>query len=113
MAILKPSAPKSDKELALEAAKAAGLVVGEWYSNLKLCRHQIANHPTYLWAEGVPQAGWHARIIVSVKNPASWKPVNPPHDTLSARFTGTAQVDGTLKFESQDICRAARYRRSR
>ena len=106
--------PKTARQLAVDSAKQVGLVEGSpGYSNIKLCRHQPFNHPTYLYAEGVPQAGWHDKIIVSVKDPKSWKPVSEPRfSTLSARWTGMATTDGVLLFESSDICKANRHRRT-
>jgi hypothetical protein len=101
------------RDMAVEAAKQAGLVAGDGYANIKLCRHQPFRHPNYLYAEGVPQAGWHDKIIVSVKDPESWKPVSDPKfATLGARWSGTANVDGVLLFESADICKANRLRRT-
>ena len=111
-AILKAK-PTTAREMAVKAAEQAGLVAGERYANIKLCRHQPFNHPHYLWAEGVPQAGWHDKVIVSVKDAASWKPVSDPRfGTLGARWCGTANVDGVLLFESPDICKANRHRRT-
>jgi len=111
-AILK-AAPKTAREMAVAAAEQVGLVAGDSYANIKLCRHQPFDHPHYLWAEGVPQAGWHDKVIVSVKDPKSWKPVSDPRfATLGARWSGTANVDGVLLFESPDICKANRHRRT-
>jgi hypothetical protein len=111
-AILK-AAPKTAREMAVAAAEQVGLVAGDSYANIKLCRHQPFKHPNYLHAEGVPQAGWHDRIIVSVKDPESWKPVSDPRfATLGARWSGTANVEGVLLFESPDICKANRLRRT-
>jgi hypothetical protein len=102
--------PRDDRSLAIEAAKQVGLVQGQTFGNIKICRHQPGNHPWQLFAEGVP--GWSERVLVAVKDARSWKPVNPPHDTLTVQYVGDATVDGVLKFQSADVCKANRQRRT-
>jgi hypothetical protein len=73
-------------------------------------RHQRGVHPHILMVM-VPDFGELVRC--HVKDAKSWLPVNPPFNRLKARFTGMATNEGELIFESSDICKANRLRRSR
>lgn len=90
--------------LALEAAAQAGYVSGEKV-RAKICRHQPARHPKMLFVE-VPD--WSEPVICWVKDAASWQPVNPPYDRLKCEFSGMADVEGRLLFQSSDECKKSR-----
>jgi hypothetical protein len=108
-AILKPSGPKTDKELALESAKQAGYSAGDEVG-AEIVRQQKGLHPHLLM---VMVPAWAVPVRCWVKDARSWLPVNPPFNRLKARFTGMATNEGELIFESSDICKADRLRRSR
>ena len=109
-----PSAPKpepapidlSPRELALRAAEAAGWKPGDIQPRAKILRHQ----PSKMFLL-VQVDGWGEPVICHVKDAQSWLPVNPPFDTLEARFSGTATAEGKLLFISKDLCKASRLRR--
>ena len=100
---------QSPKSLALRAAEAAGYQQGDEVG-AEICRHQRGVHPHLLMVM-VPDFGDPVRC--HVKDAKSWLPVNPPFNRLKARFTGMATNEGELIFESSDICKANRLRRSR
>ena len=102
-AILK-STPKTAKELAVETAAQVGYSAGDVVTAV-ICRHQRARHPRMLFVE-VPD--WSEPVICYVKDAASWQPVNPPYDRLKCRWSGMADVEGRLIFESADECKKSR-----
>jgi len=102
-AILK-AAPKTAKELAVETAVQVGYSAGEEVAAV-ICRHQTARHPKMLFVE-VPD--WSEPVICFVKDAKSWQPVNPPYDRIKARWSGMADVEGRLIFESADECKKSR-----
>jgi hypothetical protein len=102
-AILK-AAPKTAKELAVETAVQVGYSAGEEVTAV-ICRHQTARHPKMLFVE-VPD--WSEPVICFVKDAKSWQPVNPPYDRIKARWSGMADVEGRLIFESSDECKKSR-----
>jgi hypothetical protein len=102
-AILK-AAPKTAKELAVETAVQVGYSAGDEVSAV-ICRHQTARHPNMLFVE-VP--GWSEPVVCFVKDAKSWQPVNPPYNRLKARWSGMADVEGRLIFESADECKKSR-----
>lgn len=102
-AILKAS-PKSDRDLAIEAAAQVGYSGGEKVT-AKICKAQTARHPKMLFVE-VPD--WSEPVVCWVKDAASWRPVCPPFDRLKCEFTGTADVEGRLVFQSSDECKKSR-----
>jgi hypothetical protein len=102
-AILK-STPKTAKELAVETAAQIGYSAGDVVTAV-ICRHQRARHPRMLFVE-VPD--WSEPVICYVKDAASWRPVNPPYDRLKCRWSGMADVEGRLIFESSDECKKSR-----
>ncbi len=102
-AILK-AAPKTAKELAVETAVQVGYSAGDEVSAV-ICRHQTARHPNMLFVE-VP--GWSEPVVCFVKDAKSWQPVNPPYNRLKARWSGMADVEGRLVFESADECKKSR-----
>jgi hypothetical protein len=102
-AILK-AAPKTAKELAVETAVQVGYSAGDEVSAV-ICRHQTARHPHMLFVE-VP--GWSEPVVCFVKDAKSWQPVNPPYNRLKARWSGMADVEGRLVFESADECKKSR-----
>jgi hypothetical protein len=104
------AAPRSAKELAEETARQLGIEQGAEFANVKLCKAQTPRNARMLYIEGVPR--WNERAIVWVKDAESWKPVCPPFDTLRAKYTGMANVDGVLMFESSDVSKRNRLRRS-
>ena len=103
-AILKPSTPKTAKELAVETAAQVGYNAGDEVTAV-ICRHQTARHPKMLFVE-VPD--WSEPVVCWVKDAASWRPVNPPYDRLKCRWSGMADVEGRLIFESSDECKKSR-----
>lgn len=107
-AILKPSGPKTDKELALESAKQAGYSAGDEVG-AEIVRQQKSLHPHLLM---VMVPAWAVPVRCWVKDAQSWFPVNPPFNRLNARYTGMATNEGELIFESADICKASRLRRA-
>jgi hypothetical protein len=102
-AILK-STPKTAKELAVETAAQVGYSAGDEVTAV-ICRHQRARHPRMLFVE-VPD--WSEPVVCYVKDAASWQPVNPPYDRLKCRWSGMADVEGRLIFESSDECKKSR-----
>lgn len=102
--------PKSAKELAEETARRVGIEQGDEFANVKLCKAQTPRNARMLYIEGIPN--WAERAICWVKDAESWKPVCPPFDTLKVKYTGMANVDGTLMFESSDVSKRNRLRRS-
>ena len=102
-AILKAT-PKTAKELAVETAVQVGYSAGEEVTAV-ICRHQTARHPKMLFVE-VPD--WSEPVICFVKDAKSWQPVNPPYNRLKARWSGMADVEGRLIFESADECKKSR-----
>jgi hypothetical protein len=104
------AAPKSAKELAEETARQVGILQGDEFSNIKLCKAQTPRNSHMLYIEGVPR--WNVRAICWVKDAESWKPVCPPHDTLRVKYTGIATTEGVLQFESSDISKRNRLRRA-
>lgn len=102
-AVLKAK-PKSAKEFALETAAQVGYRGGEKVTG-KILRAQTARHPKMLFVE-VPD--WSEPVVCWVKDANSWKPVNPPYDRLKCEFTGTADVEGRLVFQSADECKKSR-----
>jgi hypothetical protein len=102
-AILKAT-PKTPKELAVETAAQIGYSAGDAVT-AKIIRAQTARHPKMLFVE-VPD--WSEPVICYVKDAASWRPVNPPHDRLKCRWSGMADVEGRLIFESSDECKKSR-----
>jgi len=102
-AILKAS-PKSPRDIALMAAAQVGYKGGEKVG-AKICRAQTARHPKMLFVE-VPD--WSEPVVCWVKDAASWRPVCPPFDRIKCEFTGTADVEGRLVFQSSDECKKSR-----
>jgi hypothetical protein len=102
-AILKAT-PKTPKELAVETAAQIGYSAGDVVTAV-ICRHQRARHPRMLFVE-VPD--WSEPVVCYVKDAASWQPVNPPYDRIKARWSGMADVEGRLIFESSDECKKSR-----
>lgn len=98
----------SPRELALRAAEAAGWKAGDVQVRAKILRHQPSKMFLLVEVEN-----WGEPVICHVKDAQSWLPVNPPFDTLDARFSGTATADGKLLFDSTDVCKAGRLRRAR
>jgi hypothetical protein len=96
----------SPRALALRAAKAAGWNAGDKQIRAKILRHQPSRMFLLVEVED-----WKEPVICHVKDAQSWLPVNPPFDTLDARFCGTATSEGKLLFESSDLCKAGRLRR--
>ena len=104
------ASPKSAKELAEETARQVGIMQGDEFANVKLCKAQTPRNSRMLYIEGVPR--WNERAICWVKDADSWKPVCPPFDTLRCKYTGMATVDGVLQFESSDVSKRNRLRRA-
>jgi hypothetical protein len=104
-----PPPALSPKDLALETAKQVGYQQGDEVTAL-IERNQRGIHPHLLMVT-VPD--WAVPVRCWVKDAKSWLPVNPPFNRLKARFTGMATNEGELIFESADICKANRLRRSR
>jgi hypothetical protein len=104
------ASPKSAKELAEETARQVGIMQGDEFANIKLCKAQTPRNSRMLYIEGVPR--WNERAICWVKDADSWKPVCPPFDTLRCKYTGMATVDGVLQFESSDVSKRNRLRRA-
>ena len=102
-AILK-STIKTAKELAVETAAQVGYSAGDVVT-AKICRAQTARHPKLLFVE-VPD--WSEPVVCWVKDAKSWQPVNPPYDRIKARWSGMADVEGRLIFESSDECKKSR-----
>jgi hypothetical protein len=102
-AILK-STPKTAKELAVETAAQVGYSAGDEVTAV-IRRHQPARHPRMLFVD-VPD--WSEPVVCWVKDAASWQPVNPPYDRLKCRWSGMADVEGRLIFESSDECKKSR-----
>jgi hypothetical protein len=100
---LKPAA-KTAKALAVETAAQIGYSAGDEVTAV-ICRHQTARHPNMLFVE-VPD--WSEPVICFVKDAKSWQPVNPPYNRLKARWSGMADVEGRLVFESADECKKSR-----
>lgn len=98
----------SPRELALRAAEAAGWKAGDIQPRAKILRHQSSKMFLLVQVDG-----WGEPVICHVKDAQSWLPVNPPFDTLEARFCGTATAEGKLLFDSKDLCKAGRLRRAR
>lgn len=96
----------SPRAIALRAAEAAGWKPGDIQPRAKILRHQ----PSKMFLL-VQVDGWGDPVICHVKDAQSWLPVNPPFDTLEARFCGTATSEGRLLFDSADLCKASRLRR--
>lgn len=96
--------PLSAKELALISAQQAGYKGGERVTG-KICKAQVARHPKMLFVE-VPD--WSEPVVCWVKDARSWKPVCPPYDRLKCEYTGTADVEGRLVFQSSDECKKSR-----
>jgi hypothetical protein len=105
------ASPKSAKELAEETARQVGIMQGDEFANVKLCKAQTPRNSRMLYIEGVPR--WNERAICWVKDADSWKPVCPPFDTLRCKYTGMATVDGVLQFESSDVSKRNRLRRAK
>ncbi len=104
------ASPKSAKELAEETARQVGIMQGDEFANVKLCKAQTPRNSRMLYIESVPR--WNERAICWVKDADSWKPVCPPYDTLKVKYTGMATVDGVLQFESSDVSKRNRLRRA-
>lgn len=100
--------PATAKGLAEESARQKGMMAGDEFVAM-LEQRQRGIHPFILTAT-VP--GWGDAVQVYVKDAKSWLPVNPPFNRLKARYTGMANVEGVLIFESADICKASRLRRT-
>jgi hypothetical protein len=98
------AAPKTPKALAVETAAQVGYSAGDEVTAV-ICRHQTARHPKMLFVN-VPD--WSEPVICYVKDAKSWQPVNPPYDRIKARWSGMADVEGRLIFESADECRKSR-----
>ncbi|NBW13929.1 MAG: hypothetical protein EBR82_38590 [Caulobacteraceae bacterium] len=103
-AILKATPKKTHKELAVETAAQVGYSAGDEVT-ARICRHQPARHPRMLFVD-VPD--WSEPVVCWVKDAASWQPVNPPYDRIKARWSGMADVEGRLIFESADECKKSR-----
>ncbi len=104
------ASPKSPKDLAEETARQVGIEQGDEFANVKLCKAQTPRNARMLYIEGIPN--WSERCICWVKDANSWKPVCPPYDTLTVKYTGMATVEGVLQFESSDISKRNRLRRA-
>jgi hypothetical protein len=104
------AAPKTPKELAEETARQIGILQGDEFANVKLCRAQTPRNSRMLYIESVPR--WNERCICWVKDADSWKPVCPPFDTLKVKYTGMATTEGVLQFESSDVSKRNRLRRA-
>jgi len=102
-AILKAT-PKTAKALAVETAAQVGYSAGDEVTAV-IRRHQPARHPRMLFVD-VPD--WSEPVVCWVKDAASWQPVNPPYDRIKARWSGMADVEGRLIFESADECKKSR-----
>jgi len=102
-AILKAT-PKTAKALAVETAAQVGYSAGDVVT-ARICRHQPARHPRMLFVE-VPD--WSEPVVCWVRDAKSWQPVNPPYDRIKARWSGMADVEGRLIFESSDECKKGR-----
>ena len=98
---------QSPRALALRAAEAAGWRAGDVQVRAKILRHQPSKRFLMVEVEN-----WGEPVICHVKDAQSWLPVNPPFDTLDARFSATATAEGKLLFDSSDLCKASRLRRS-
>ena len=99
-----PAKALTPKEQAIETAVQVGYSAGDEITAV-ICRHQPARHPNMLFVE-VP--GWSEPVVCWVKDAASWQPVNPPYNRLKARWSGMADVEGRLIFESADECKKSR-----
>jgi len=97
---------QSPRAIALRAAEAAGWKPGDVQVRAKILRHQPSRMFLLVEVEN-----WGEPVICHVKEAESWKPINPPFDTLDARFSGTATAEGKLLFDSKDLCKAGRLRR--
>ena len=97
----------SPRALALRAAEAAGWKAGDVQPRAKIMRHQPSKMFLIVEVEN-----WGDPVICHVKDAQSWLPVNPPFDTISARYCGMATSEGRLLFDSADICKANRLRRT-
>ena len=97
---------QSARALALRAAEAAGWKAGDVQVRAKILRHQPSKMFLLVEVEN-----WGEPVVCHVKDALSWLPVNPPFDTLDARFSGTATAEGKLLFDSGDLCKANRLRR--
>lgn len=97
---------QSPRAVALRAAEAAGWKAGDVQVRAKILRHQPSKMFLLVEVEN-----WGEPVICHVKDARSWLPVNPPFDTLDARFCGTATAEGKLLFDSADLCKANRLRR--
>jgi hypothetical protein len=102
--VILKAVPKTAKELAVETAAQIGYSEGDVVTAV-ICRHQRARHPRMLFVE-VPD--WSEPVVCYVKDAASWQPVNPPYDRLKCRWSGMADVEGRLIFESSDECKKSR-----
>lgn len=100
--------PATAKGLAEASARQKGIMAGDEFVAL-LEQRQRGIHPFILTAT-VP--GWNDTVQVYVKDAKSWIPVNPPFNRLKAKYTGMANVEGVLIFESADVCKANRLRRT-
>jgi len=96
--------PKTAKALAVETAVQVGYSAGDEVT-ARIRRHQPARHPRMLFVD-VPD--WSEPAVCWVKDAKSWQPVNPPYDRLKARWSGMADVEGRLIFESADECKKSR-----
>jgi hypothetical protein len=90
--------PKTPREQSLETAAQVGYRGGEKVTG-QICRHQPARHPKMLFV-AVPD--WAEPVVCWVKDAASWQPVCPPYDRIRCEFSGTADVEGRLVFQSAD-----------
>lgn len=99
--------PKTAKELAVETAAQVGYSAGDEITAV-ICKHQPARHPKMLFVQ-VPD--WSEPVVCWVKDAAGWRPICPPHDRLKARWSGMADVEGRLIFESSDECKKSRLLR--
>ena len=97
---------QSPRALALRAAEVAGWKAGDVQVRAKILRHQPSKMFLFVEVEN-----WGEPVICHVKDAKSWLPVNPPFDTLDARFCGTATAEGRLLFDSSDLCKSSRLRR--
>jgi len=102
--VILKAVPKTAKELAVETAAQVGYSAGDEVTAV-ICRHQRARHPRMLFVE-VPD--WSEPVVCYVKDAKSWQPVNPPYDRLKCRWSGMADVEGRLIFESSDECKKSR-----
>ena len=97
---------QSPRAIAMRAAEAAGWKAGDIQPRAKILRHQPSKMFLVVQVEN-----WGEPVICHVKDAQSWLPVNPPFDTLEARFSGMATAEGKLLFDSKDLCKAGRLRR--